>query len=215
MGLKFSPAQSFMDKVNKILLLVNLLNHRRFVTLEEITATCDISDRTAYRYINTISAAHIPVYYDKSVCGYRLLSEGAFSVSKIRSDDAIMIAVALRLLSKKLNGFYGEDIQLLTRRLFSSQNFPLEEVWDTFEKKTELELQTGDFSDLVTNLIIHMAVLNSRKLHISLSDEADEIRKMEIEDPSLCFKDEWRLSGKKVEPEEAIPISKIKKASIS
>jgi predicted DNA-binding transcriptional regulator YafY len=204
-----------MDKVAKILLLVNLLNHRRYVTLDEITATCKISDRTAYRYINTISAAHIPVYYDKSVSGYRLLSEGAFSVGKIGSDDAIMIAVALRLLTKKMNGFYSEEIELLTQRLFSSQNFPLEELWETFENRANLELEKGDFSDLITNLIIHMAVLNSKKLYISLADDADKIRRMEIEDPSLCFKDEWRLTGKKVEPDRAIPISRIKKASIS
>lgn len=210
-----APLNDDMDKVAKILLLVNLLNHRRFVTLDEITATCKISHRTAYRYINTISAAHIPVYYDKSVCGYRLLSEGAFSVGKISSDDAIMIAVALRLLAKKINGFYGEEIELLTQRLFSSQNFPLEELWETFENRADLELEKGDFSDLITNLIIHMAVLNSKRLHINLAGDADEIKSMEIEDPSLCFKDEWRLSGKKLESDRAIPISKIKKASIS
>jgi predicted DNA-binding transcriptional regulator YafY len=203
-----------MDKVTKILLLANLLYHRRFVSLDEIMETCQISERTVYRYINTISAAHIPVYYDKDLCGYHLISDGSFNIGEIGTDDTILIAVAVRLLSERLNGLYRKEIEFLKQRLFSSQNFPIEELWDAFDLKTKTEIESKDLSDLVTNLIIHAAILNNRKLKISLTDETDSIQKVEIDKPSLSFRNEWHVSGKRPEGECTVPISSIKKASI-
>lgn len=204
-----------MDKVTKILLLVNLLYHRKFVTLDEIMETCRISERTVYRYINTISGAHIPVLYDKELRGYHLISDGTFNIGKIRTDDTILIAVALRLISEKLNGFYRKEIEFLTHRLFSSQNFPIEDLWEAFDHKTRTEIESNDLSDLMTNLIIHTAILNNKRLQISLTDDKDSVQRVEIDQPSLSFKNEWQVSGRRPEGECAIPIASIKKASIS
>lgn len=203
-----------MDKITKILLLTNLLYHRRYITLDEIRRTCNICDRTAYRYINTISDANIPVYYDRDLGGYRLLSDGSFSTGDLKTHEVIIIATALKLFSKKLNGLYCQEINNLMKRIFSSQNLPIEELWQAFEKQAEAAFDAEDLSSILNMLNIHAAVQYSRKLNISVTDSASDIKRVEIEEPYLCFKDEWQVSGKKLESQGAIPISIIKKATV-
>jgi hypothetical protein len=203
-----------MTKLEKIVHLINILHHRRYVTLEKIQEICDISQRTAFRYLNSISRANIPIYYDKTIHGYRIDPRDSYGIEDLRPSDAVLLLVALHVLSQKLDSEYVEDVERLKRRVLSRLTFPLEEVWDSFGTHSEGVFQSENISSLVTSLLVHTSVINNKKLALVLADADQHTRGVEIVNPSLTFKQEWRLKDSLSDDQEAIPVSKIRKATI-
>jgi len=203
-----------MTKVEKIVLLINLLHHRQYITIEEIQRVCGISIRTAYRYLNSISEVNIPVQYDKTVGGYRVDCRDSFDINELGVSDSVLISVALQVLSQKLDDAYRENVEALRRKIFSKLPIPLEELWESFGARVEEGLKKESVSDLITSLLIHTSVLHCRKLRLILSDEKQDGNAIEIANPSLRFKQEWWLGDSMSDDHEAIPVSKVRKAVI-
>ncbi len=61
-----------MNKLQKIIRLLRLLQENNVVSLQKIVAICEISERTAYRYVKNLIDAGIPIFYDYHRGGYRL-----------------------------------------------------------------------------------------------------------------------------------------------
>jgi len=203
-----------MSKLDKLITLINLLHHRRRVTLEEIQNVCGISERTAYRYIESISRANIPVYFDKSIGGYRVDHRDSFRIEDLKASDAIFLLVATYLLSQRLNTDYNDEIEQLKKRLFSRLNFPLEELWECFKARIEQDLQAETLSDSITSLLIHASVINNKGLRLALNEGNLIGSVVEITTPALRFKGKWCVEGSSDENEKAIPINNIKRAEI-
>jgi len=203
-----------MSKLEKIVYLINILHRRRCVTLEKIQEICKISQRTAFRYLNSISRANIPVYYDKALRGYRVDPRDSFSIEDLSASDAVLLLVALHVLLQKLDNVYVEEVRQLENKILSRLTFPLEEVWESFGIRSEEALKFENISDLVTSLLVHTSVINNRKLALVLADANQCTRAVEIANPSLTFKQEWRLKDSLSDNKEAIRISKIRKATV-
>ena len=200
-----------MSKLDKIVLLINLLHHRRYITSETIRNICDVSERGVYRYINSISKANIPVHYDKTVGGDR---RDSFSIDDLRVSDAVLLSVALHMLSQKLDDIYTENIEHLRRRIFSRLALPFEELWDSFAARIEQGLESESVSDLVTSLLIHTSVINNKELRLVISDESPDSRVIEVKNPVLRFQGEWCVESSRHSDQGAIPVSRIRKAMI-
>lgn len=203
-----------MNKTEKLVLLINLLHHRKYTTFETIRKICGISARTVYRYINSISRANIPVQYDKTLRAYRVDSRDSFGIEDLKASDAVLLLVALHVLSQKLDNAYVEDVERLEKRILSKLTFPLEEVWESFGTRSEEAFQSENLSDLVTSLLVHTSVINNKKLALVLADADQRSRAIEIANPSLTFKQEWRLEDSLSGDKKAIPVSRIRKATI-
>jgi predicted DNA-binding transcriptional regulator YafY len=76
------------------------------VTAAEIKQVCHISGRSVYRYLNVISAAHFPVVFDNELGGYWLISKGRNNLGKFGFDEAMILVLALDLLSERVNNDY-------------------------------------------------------------------------------------------------------------
>ena len=50
-----------MPKVERLMQLIGLLERRQAVSVEEMSRTCGVSQRTIYRYLNTLSRLDMPV----------------------------------------------------------------------------------------------------------------------------------------------------------
>ncbi|UCD16281.1 MAG: HTH domain-containing protein [Candidatus Zixiibacteriota bacterium] len=203
-----------MANITKIVQVINLLLHRKSVSVDMICDMCKVSRRTASRYISYISKAGIPVRYDRSLHGFSLPNRNRLDTGSLNIDDAILIAIALALLSKKANGYYKQDTDLLLKRVLSCQGLPLADLWKAFEYRVDLESESKDISDLITTVIIHSAAMFNQKVNVSLDDSSSEIREIEIDSPALCFKDTWRLAARKAEYPNSVSVSQIKRARI-
>ncbi|MCX6826221.1 MAG: hypothetical protein NTV06_02970, partial [candidate division Zixibacteria bacterium] len=185
--------------MSKILLLLNLLHHRRAITPEEIKRICRISARSVYRYLNTISAGHFPVVFDRNLRGYRLLEKSGVSVDKLKLDEVIIITTALEQISKIVNSSYRHRIESILAKIFSSQGGPLEEIWQASKERLENEDFGQDLSDSLTQNIIHAAIRFDKKLSVHTIDIDSETKGIEVDSPHLVFDQGWQLKGKGTE----------------
>ncbi len=82
-----------MTKAERLLFLSNLIRNRGPVFVEELASECEVSSRTIYRDINSLSRMNFPVYYDN---GYRLSRDTTSIGGVLSADDVDLICFALR-----------------------------------------------------------------------------------------------------------------------
>jgi predicted DNA-binding transcriptional regulator YafY len=205
-----------MSPVEKILILVSLLNHRPYVTIDKIRSECRISERTAYRYINTISEANIPVFYDKDVRGYRLNLTGGMSINDLRLSESILVVFALKLLARRVNDEYKEDIENIARKITTKQSVPIEDILRSHENQTNGLPEMSDYSELISSLMITTAITCNRRIQLT-TDKGDNVpgESIDIEQPLLRFQKSWKLVGKPDDGNNATALSQIRKVSIT
>ena len=204
-----------MSAIERILSLISLLNHRPYVTMETIKKTCNIPERTAYRYLNTISEANIPLFYDRTLRAYRLTGGSSIAANDLCIDEVLLIILSLRILSGRVNNEYCRDIERLTQKLTVQQPFPIEEALRMFEHQTEGLTELNDYSALVSSLLINAAITCSRRVRVTVKPSEGEATEVEIADPSLRFHGSWQLAGRKDDRPGGIPLSKIRKVTIN
>ncbi|MCX6832829.1 MAG: HTH domain-containing protein, partial [candidate division Zixibacteria bacterium] len=90
-----------MAKVENLVLLINLLHHRRAVDVKTMVRECNISERTAYRYVRSLETAGFPVYFDADVGGYRLIDKSG-SFSRLSPEESAAALFALDFLECSL-----------------------------------------------------------------------------------------------------------------
>jgi predicted DNA-binding transcriptional regulator YafY len=74
-----------MKKVERLLYILALLRQRKNLGAVDLARRCGVSKRTILRDINSISSAHIPIFYDS---GYRLLHEDFLPPMSFTSEEA-------------------------------------------------------------------------------------------------------------------------------
>jgi predicted DNA-binding transcriptional regulator YafY len=205
-----------MNKARNILQIINLLNHRQTVTMDTIRKTCNIPERTAYRYLNTISEANVPVYYDRTTKSYTLARSGVLAMDDLSLGEAVIVTVALKLLQQQVNVEYGDDVEKLVTKLLVRQHFPVEDMRDMIEHKFERENGSKDLSDLVSSILIHAAMACEKQVRIHTRRGSNAATTtLKVDKPSLVFKKHWRLGeGERFEVGSSAAMEDIKKVTI-
>ncbi|HUV31875.1 MAG TPA: HTH domain-containing protein [Acidobacteriota bacterium] len=202
------------NKTFKILQLINLLHHRRSVTVKTIKEVCGVSDRTAYRYLNAISETNIPVYFDKAERAYRLSRPDVLHIDDLSLGEAVIATFALKLLSRCVNEEYRDDVEKLLTKLLAHVPFAVEEVLPALDHILESGIAYDNHSERLSSLLIQAAILCNRKVRLTTRDSFRDDKDVEIDNPSLLFKKSWQLVGG--EPREGVvaPLAEIDKVTI-
>ena len=204
-----------MSKVERIVWLINLLHHRRSITVREIQRQTGVSRRTAFRDLNTISEANIPVRFDETLRGYCLDRRDTFQVENLKTSDAILILVALLELADRVDESYQQDIQNLTRRIRSRLPADIDELWDWLLGRGQSHMDSAEStSPLLTSLLIDVAVLSRRGLRVVLSASDVRGQAVDLQSVQLMFDKEWRLHGSNGDSHHSIPVSQIRKVEV-
>jgi predicted DNA-binding transcriptional regulator YafY len=64
-----------MAKLDRLLLILNLLRSRRTLSATDLADECEVSERTIYRDIHSLSRARVPIHFDG---GYKIVSDETF-----------------------------------------------------------------------------------------------------------------------------------------
>jgi len=182
-----------MNKTFRILQMINLLDHRRSVSLETIQKTCDIPERTVYRYLNTISEADIPIYFDANERAYRLTRQGVLEVDDLSLGEAVILVLALKLLSETLGEEYQDEIDKLLAKILVRQRFPIEEILPVVEHGLEDQTKDLDLSELLSSLLVNAAISCKREVRLSTRGPERADTEVIIENPGWLFKNTWHL----------------------
>ncbi|NPA40044.1 MAG: HTH domain-containing protein, partial [Thermodesulfobacteria bacterium] len=87
-----------MTKLDRLLYILNKLDRGEKVRPADLAAELGVSERTVYRYINSLIDAGFPIYYDKEKQTYTF--EKGFTLSKalIKTEEALIFALSRKLL---------------------------------------------------------------------------------------------------------------------
>ncbi|SYZ71898.1 hypothetical protein TRIP_C20013 [Candidatus Zixiibacteriota bacterium] len=197
-----------MEKLSKLLLLINLLHNREIVTVAEIKQLCHISERSVYRYVNAISAAHFPVFYDHRLAGYRLISKTTNRLEKFGFDEALILVVALELLAAKVNADYEAIIESVASKILANQNIALEAVLEVFKPTLAKWIASNDVSRLLSELILGIGIQSSMRMRIALKE--GPIKFVELDKAFLNFDQNWNLCSNDINDSKVFALANIK-----
>ena len=155
-----------MAKFVRILRLVNLLQCRHCVSMEAIRDICGIPERTAYRYLNEISEANIPVYYDREIRAYRLTQSSIRHVSFQPVNEALVAALGVKALCTRLDPCYAPLCEQTLQGILCRQPQPIEGVLVAVIPNRGEFPDIADCTDLLAGLLCRLAVTLDLPLRI-------------------------------------------------
>jgi predicted DNA-binding transcriptional regulator YafY len=82
-----------MTKAERLLFIVNLFRIRKAISLEELAQECEVSKRTIYRDLISLSDLNIPVYFDR---GYRLSRDVSLPALNFTKEEEEIIGFCLQ-----------------------------------------------------------------------------------------------------------------------
>lgn len=175
-------------QINRLFEIVYILLDKKLVTSKDLAARFEVSTRTIYRDIETLSSAGIPVYMSKGKGGgISLLSDFVLNKAVLTDEEKADILSSLKAVSsvnlsetdtalKKLNSLFGESNTDWIEVNFTS--------WYDAEEEKEL------FCNLKS------AILSKHAILFSYSSGKGENTKRHVYPLKLCFKGQsWYLYG--------------------
>ncbi len=203
-----------MEKLVRLVRLVNLLTHRKGVDLATIMKTCDVPRRTAFRYLNVVSEAGIPVYFDKHARQYRVNNAYSATIANLSQQELLYILLGLNILSTRVDDNYQDDLKNLVMKLCERQPIEIEKLTADAELEKELSEFLTNGSAWLTSKIIDFAVTLNQPLRVQVLDDSGARQEFDIELPVMEFDYEWMISSAKDSTEHPpIPLSKVQRVS--
>ncbi len=203
-----------MSKISNILRLINLLNNRQGVTLNHMSQYLSVSHRTIYRYLNILSEANIPVYFDKDSNTHRLTSRLTIRFDDTGVGDITLIVFSLHFLSLMVNQKYNSQIKELIQRTIIRQQHPLESILASIERIVVSTSVTQDLSAALSQALLMAALRCQRRVRVTAPAATGPASSRQEVDVSLLFKDEWNIVDKHDEISSSVAFANVEAVDI-
>lgn len=175
-------------QINRLFEIVYILLDKKIVTAKELARHFEVSSRTIYRDVDTLSSAGIPIYATQGKNGgITLLDNFVLNKSVLSEDEQNEILIALQSLTA--TGYPSIDITLSKlSSFFKKENYNWIEVdfsnWGSNE-------QLKERFDILKN-----AIINNKIITFEYYSSKGEKTNRRIEPTKLSFKAKsWYLKG--------------------
>ncbi|MBN7771785.1 helix-turn-helix transcriptional regulator [Clostridium aminobutyricum] len=175
-------------QINRLFEIVYILMDKKTITAKALAERFEVSTRTIYRDVETLSCAGIPVYMSKGKGGgISLLPDFVLNKTVLTDEEKEEILASLKAVSavhlsetdtalKKLSCLFGESNTDWIEVDFSS--------WANIQNETE------------TFHTVKSAILEKKMIRFSYANVKGESSNREVEPLKLCFKGgAWYLFG--------------------
>jgi predicted DNA-binding transcriptional regulator YafY len=177
-----------MRKTERLLYILSLLRTNHHLKASDLAGKCDVTERTIFRDIISISAANIPIYFDG---GYKLLHNGFLPPSNLTEYETGFL---LGLLKSPMLG-KGQPFDKTTRVIIDKIESANRDV--NFKKSINIGLkqtESGDSSKAVSK--IEKAIQESKIITIQYLSLKGEDSTREIAPYVLTFRNHaWYMIG--------------------
>jgi predicted DNA-binding transcriptional regulator YafY len=162
-----------MTKAERLLFICNLLRVRRRVTLEELARECEVSRRTIYRDLLSLSNLNIPVYYDN---GYKLARETSLPELNFTEDEQEVLGYCMRSSPLLRSRLFRDIIRTVELKILSAIPGAKGVKKQLNSKLVGSEKTPPEFSDKQDTIITDFmhALINNRELVITLKSSGKE-----------------------------------------
>lgn len=171
---------------------------------------CKIPERTAYRYISTLSEFGVPIHFDANKGGYHLVGRKHVPIDTFGPTDAVLILIGLGLLSSQVNAEYRADINRLLKNLAAWQDYALDDVLSSVEHLFEPRQGIDDYSELLSICLINAGIGSGHNIKILKNDNDDAVT-LSHGEIKLSFENGWNLAGRSQLEDAGVTISDVRK----
>lgn len=175
-----------MQVNNRLFEIVYILIQKKKVTAKELANKFEVSTRTIYRDIETLSRANIPIYATKGKeGGIEILDEYVLNKMLLTEEEQNQILFALQGI-KKVAGQNEKDILEKLSRLFNKKADDWIRIeFSNWGKDKEKEERFNK---------IKAAILNKNRIKFEYYNTNEEKSERIVEPLQICFKDKsWYL----------------------
>lgn len=113
-----------MNKYERLLFILNLIRTRKNLTARELAERCEVTERTIFRDITALSAANIPIYYDR---GYKLLTDCFLPTLNFDLGEYLTLREALRTTPLRNLPEYKRALKALEAKIEACLSAPVDD----------------------------------------------------------------------------------------
>jgi predicted DNA-binding transcriptional regulator YafY len=184
-----------MNRIDRLLGILTLLQSKKFVPAEKIADKFGISVRTVYRDIKALVELGIPVSFEAPK-GYFVVQGYFLPPVSFSSEEANALLLSESLVygfaDKSIQTHYSNALNKVKAVLRSSQKEKLDVLNDSIKMQMHPNL-TLNFSYLS---ILQNAIVSKTILEIEYKDNKDQVTKRQLEPIGLIFYAfSWHLIG--------------------
>jgi predicted DNA-binding transcriptional regulator YafY len=175
-------------KFDSLIAVLNKIDSEEKVIVQSIKGALEISERTAYRYIQTLQVAGFPIHFDRKKNSY-VFTEGYSLRKPVLSVEETL---AFALAKKMLKGF-GEGIEKsfhkIEEKLSKKKADPAKHIVLKGEVPSP---EVGNYLQA-----IHSAIVNFKKIELQYKTLYSDRESIRLVDPYYLFYQDgfWHLRG--------------------
>lgn len=184
-----------MNRIDRLLGIITLLQTKKFVAAEKIADKFNISTRTVYRDVKAIAEQGIPVSFEPHK-GYFIVQGYFLPPVSFSSEEAnalvLMEAVVERFADKSIINYYTTALDKIKAVLRQQQKEKLEHL------KKNIKLQTchPDINSFEYLAVLQNAIAGKTILIVDYQNNQQEVSKRKVEPIGLIFYAyNWHLVG--------------------
>jgi len=184
-----------MSKYDRLLHLLNLLRSRHFLKASDLAKECEVSERTIYRDIISLSSANIPIYFDD---GYKLLTDAFLPPLNFSLEEYLLLKLGLNSSPMSGNTPLGKSAKRVLAKIDASLSPEMKNRMGDLCDPLRINLKTtGDFTKLglIFNLV-EQSILSKRIVGLDYESLESGKSSREVDPYALVFKrHSWYLLG--------------------
>jgi predicted DNA-binding transcriptional regulator YafY len=184
-----------MNKFDRLLYILNLLRSKQSLQAADLARECQVSERTIYRDIISLSSANVPIYFDD---GYKLLTDTFLPSLNFSLDDYLVLKLGLGSSPLSINTPLGKSAKRVLSKIDSSLSQEVKNRLSDLGDPLRITLKTTfDFNKLglIFNLI-EQSILNRRTIRLDYEGLESGKSSREIDPYALIFRrHSWYLLG--------------------
>jgi predicted DNA-binding transcriptional regulator YafY len=184
-----------MNKFDRLLYILNLLRSKQSLQAADLARECQVSERTIYKDIISLSSANVPIYFDD---GYKLLTDAFLPPLNFSLDDYLVLKLGLGSSPLSINTPLGKSAKRVLSKIDSSLSQEVKNRLSDLGDPLRITLKTTiDFNKLglIFNLI-EQSILNRRTIRLDYEGLESGKSSREIDPYALIFRrHSWYLLG--------------------
>ena len=92
-------------KFDSLMMILNKLDGREKVTVDSLREDLGISERTVFRYLNTIQVAGFPVVFDKEQGGYTFMEGYSLKRPDLSMEETLALGISRKMMAGMGSGW--------------------------------------------------------------------------------------------------------------
>ncbi len=175
-----------MNRMDRLLGMLTLLQSKKYVTAEKIAATYDISVRTVYRDIKALIEQGIPISFEPSR-GYFIVKEYFLPPVSLTTEEANAILITESLVK----GFTDQSIQqhfaTAMQKVKAVLRHHQKEKLESLNDNIMLQIPEGYKLNMAFMSLLQQAITDKQQVSITYTNKEDSSSDRSIEPIGLIF----------------------------